>query len=230
MLIFICLLSLFLIACIVYVYLQLKKLSKARKSLHSANKQLHNLNIELSRHNDKFKSINSELHEANILKETYISHFLDICSVYINKLEKFQNSLNKRAMERNLDELYKMLKSKEMINNELKELYEMFDNIFLHLYPDFGEQCNELQIKEERIELKQNEMLTPELRIFALIRLGITDSSKIAGFLHYSPTTIYNYRTRARNKAAGQRDQFENMVMKIGVISKQEFVLERILN
>ena len=87
-----------------------------------------------------------------------------------------------------------MLKSKEMINNELKELFEMFDNIFLHLYPDFVEQFNELLIKEERIELKPNEMLTPELRIFALIRLGITDSSKIAGFLHYSPTTIYTYK------------------------------------
>ncbi|NDW11045.1 DUF6377 domain-containing protein [Dysgonomonas sp. 520] len=214
------LLSIFLIIAITYVYLQLRKLAKARYSLSDANKQLHKLNRNLKESNIKMNEINEELSEANLLKETYISQFLDICSMYINKLENYQNVLNKKAKEGKLDELYKMLKSKDMVENELKELYEMFDNIFLHLYPNFVDKFNDLLQENERIELKSTELLNPELRIFALIRLGITDSSKIAGFLHYSATTIYNYRTRVRNKSAVPREEFENMVMKIGVITR----------
>lgn len=212
------LLSLFLAIAIIYVYIQLRKLAKVRKSLSEANRQLKDLNIDLQNNNRQMAEINRELSEANLLKETYISQFLDICSMYINKLEKYQNSLNRKAMERKLEELYGMLKSKDMIEAELKDLYEMFDNIFLHLYPDFVEEFNALLIEEERFELKQNEFLNPELRIFALIRLGITDSSRIAGFLRYSATTIYNYRTRVRNKSAVPREEFENRVMKIGLI------------
>jgi cell division protein FtsL len=212
-------LSLFLIVAVVYVYIQLRKLAKARRSQSDANRQLHDLNKKLQESNLKMNEINKELSEANLLKETYISQFLDICSMYINKLEKYQNTLNKKAMERKLDELYKILKSKDMIDNEWKELNEMFDNMFLHLYPNFVEEFNALLQESERIELKPTELLNPELRIFALIRLGITDSSKIAGFLHYSATTIYNYRTRVRNKSAVPREEFENHVMKIGIIS-----------
>mgnify|MGYP006949411756 CR=1 FL=1 len=108
-----------------------------------------------------------------------------------------------------------------MINNELKELYENFDNIFLHLYPNFVEEFNSLLLDEEKFVLKPNELLNVELRIFALIRLGITDSSKIASFLHYSANTIYSYRTRVRNKAAVPRDDFENRVMKISSVKKK---------
>ncbi len=108
-----------------------------------------------------------------------------------------------------------------MIDQELKELYKLFDNIFLHLYPNFVEEFNSLLLEEEQFNLKPNELLNVELRIFALIRLGITDSSRIANFLHYSVNTIYNYRTRVRNKAAvPPRDKFESLVRKIGVIQK----------
>ncbi|MDD3077650.1 MAG: DUF6377 domain-containing protein [Paludibacter sp.] len=214
------LLSVFLIIAVIYVYVQLRRLAKARRSLSDANKQLQELNADLQNSNLKMSEINKELSEANLLKETYISQFLDICSMYINKLEKYQSSLNKKAMERKLDDLYRMLRSKDMIEAELKELYEMFDNIFLHLYPTFVEDFNDLLLQKERFELKSNELLNPELRIFALIRLGISDSSKIADFLHYSATTIYNYRTRVRNKAAVPRADFEKLVMKIGVISR----------
>ncbi|MGI5975977.1 MAG: DUF6377 domain-containing protein [Paludibacter sp.] len=220
MLICIGLLSLLLVVAIIYVYIQLRKLAKARHSLSEANKQLHDLNGDLQESNHKMTEINKELSEANLLKESYISQFLDTCSMYIDKLEKYQNTLNRKAMDRKMDDLYKMLKSKDMIENEVKELYEIFDNIFLHLYPNFVEEFNSLLLEEEQIQLKPNELLPPELRIFALIRLGITDSSKIASFLRYSTTTIYNYRTRVRNKSAVPRDEFEDYVMKIGVISK----------
>ena len=215
MVVCISLLSLFLIATLTYVYFQFQKLAKARKSLSFANKQLHELNQDLKKNNEETTSLNRELKEANLLKETYISQFLNICSMYINKLEKYQNTLNKKAMERKLDDLYAMLKSKDMIEVELKNLYDIFDNVFIHLYPNFVEKFNELLREDERIELKSAELLNPELRIFALIRLGITDNSQIADFLHYSATTIYNYKTRVRNRAAVPREEFENLVMKI---------------
>ncbi|GAB1414687.1 DUF6377 domain-containing protein [Paludibacter sp.] len=220
MLICIGLLSFFLVIAIIYVYIQLNKLAKARQSLYTVNEQLHFVNNHLQESNIKMLEINKELYETNLLKETYISQFLDICSIYINKLEKFQNTLNKKAMEHKLEELYKLLKSKDMIEGELKELYDLFDNIFLHLYPNFVEEFNNLLLEDERVIIKPTEILTPELRIFALIRLGISDSSKIASFLRYSPTTIYNYRTRVRNKSAVPREEFENYVMRIGLISK----------
>lgn len=219
LLLMISILSVFLIIAIIYVYNQMKRLAKIRKELYQTNIKLKELNTDLQISNSRILGINLELSNANKIKETYIGHFLDLCSTYISKLERYQNTLNKKAVEKKLDELYRMLKSSEMIDNELKELFENFDNIFLHLYPNFVEEFNSLLIQEERFELKQNELLNTELRIFALIRLGITDSSKIASFLHYSANTIYNYRTRVRNKAAVPREEFESLVSQIGTIS-----------
>ena len=203
------------------------KITRIRKELYHTNLRLNELNEDLQRTvdqlndtNKKMSDINDELSESNEIKETYIGHFLDLCSTYIDKLEKYRSTLNKKAVERKLEELFRMLKSHEMIDQELKELYSLFDNIFLHLYPNFVEEFNSLLVEEERFNLKPDELLNTELRIFALIRLGITDSSRIANFLRYSANTIYNYRTRVRNKAAVPRDKFESFVMKIGVIQK----------
>ena len=103
-----------------------------------------------------------------------------------------------------------------LIEEELKEFYANFDKTILQLFPTFVEDFNTLLAEGEQIYPKVNERMSTELRIFALIRLGITDSVKIAQFLRYSVTTIYNYRTKVRNKAAGDRDQLEQEVMKIG--------------
>ncbi|OJV35418.1 MAG: hypothetical protein BGO33_12250 [Bacteroidia bacterium 43-41] len=226
-LILVSLLSLFLIIAVIYVYRQMKKIARIRKELYQTNLKLNELNEDLqltvdqlNKTNKKLSDVNDELSESNEIKETYIGHFLDLCSTYINKLEKYQNALNKKAVERKIDELFRMLKSHDMIEREVRELYSLFDNIFLHLYPNFVEEFNSLLIEEERFNLKPDELLNTELRIFALIRLGITDSSRIANFLRYSANTIYNYRTRVRNKAAVPRDKFESSVMKIGAIQK----------
>lgn len=225
-LILVSILSIFLMVAIIYVYKQMKRVGRIRKELYHANVKLNELNTDLHSTinqlndvNKELSNVNAELSKANQIKEVYIGHFLDLCSTYINKLEKYRATLNKKAMEKKLDELYKILKSREMIDSELKELYENFDNIFLHLYPNFVEEFNSLLLKDEHFILKPNELLNVELRIFALIRLGITDSSKIANFLHYSANTIYSYRTRVRNKAAVPRGEFENLVMKIGIIT-----------
>jgi hypothetical protein len=226
-LILLSILSIFLIIAVIYVYKQMKRVTRIRRELYYTNVKLKELNLDLQSTvnqlndvNKELSDVNSKLSEANQIKEAYIGQFLDLCSTYINKLEKYQNTLNKKAVEKKLDELYKMLKSREMIDNELKELYENFDNIFLHLYPNFVENFNSLLVKEEQFILKSNELLNVELRIFALIRLGITDSSRIANFLHYSANTIYSYRTRVRNKAAVPREEFESMVMKIGALKR----------
>lgn len=204
----------------------MKRIARIRLQLYHTNLKLKSLNDNLQRSNEKLSKlnrklscVNSELSDANQLKEAYISHFLDVCSSYISKLKKFQSELNKKAVEKKLNELYKILKSNEMIDQELKELYENFDNIFLHLYPNFIRDFNKLLVDSARFDINATE-LTIELRIFALIRLGITDSSRIASFLHYSANTIYNYRARMRNKASVPREDFEYLVRRIGIISE----------
>lgn len=213
------LLSLFLIVAVIYVYIQMKKVSRIRSELFETSQKLAELNKDITETNQQLQEKNSQLSESNHVKEEYIAHFFSLCSAYINKLENYRIILNKKATAKQFDEIYKILKSTTLVDNELEELYKNFDIIFLNLYPTFVKDFNALLIPEEQIVLKQNELLNTELRIFALIRLGITDSVKIAAFLRYSLSTIYNYRTRARNKAAVSRNDFEEMVMKIGSIA-----------
>jgi len=213
------LLSLFLIVAVIYVYKQMKKVSRIRGELYETSQKLAELNKDITETNSQLQERNAQLSESNHIKEEYIAHFFSLCSAYINKLENYRIILNKKATAKQFDEIYKMLKSTTLVDNELEELYKNFDIIFLNLYPTFVKDFNDLLIKEEQIVLKQGELLNTELRIFALIRLGITDSVKIAAFLRYSLSTIYNYRTRARNKAAVSRNDFEEMVIKIGLIS-----------
>ncbi|MDY0986857.1 hypothetical protein BSF41_01650 [Flavobacterium sp. ACN2] len=210
------LLSLFLIVAVIYVYVQMKKVSRIKSELFETSQKLAELNKDITETNSQLQESNLQLSESNLVKEEYIAHFFNLCSTYINKLENYRIILNKKATAKQFDEIYKILKSTTLVDNELEELYKNFDIIFLNLYPTFVKDFNALLIPEEQIVLKQNELLNTELRIFALIRLGITDSVKIAAFLRYSLSTIYNYRTRARNKAAVSRNDFEEMVMKIG--------------
>lgn len=215
-LVLISILSFFLILAIIYVYKQMKKVSRIKEELHATGEKLSDLNQEIVKANQELENRNLQLSESNHIKEEYIAHFFDLCSTYINKLENYRKTLNKKATEKQLDELFKMLKSNTIVETELEELYLNFDTIFLNLYPTFVKDFNSLLIKEEQVFLKPNELLNTELRIFALIRLGINDSVKIAAFLRYSLSTIYNYRTKARNKAAVSRDEFEILVSKIG--------------
>lgn len=210
------LLSLFLILAVVYVRKQMKRIEQARQEVENANNRLKELNEELQRSNNMLKEANRSIAENSYLKEAYIGRYMDQCSVYIEKIDEYRHLLSRLAASGNVQELYKTLKSPKFIEKELKEFYAGFDDTFLQLFPTFAEDFNALLVPEERIVLKQGERMNTELRIFALIRLGITDSVKIARFLHYSVTTIYNYRTRVRNKAAGNRDELEKLVANIG--------------
>lgn len=209
-------LSLFLIAISIYVLSQKNRISKIKAQLANANENLKQLIKDLNSINKDLNTRNEDLKDANLIKEEYIAHFFDLCSEYIDKMEEYRKHLNSLAKNKKFVQLYQELDSNSNIEDELDKLHERFDQIFLSLYPNFIENFNDLLKPEEKIKLKSGEILNTELRIFALIRLGITDSIKIAGFLRYSLSTIYNYRTKTRNKAAVPRDEFEDYVAKIG--------------
>ena len=217
-LISISLLSLFLLVAIFFVYKQMKKVAAARREVLNTNVLLQQLNEELHDSNRQLKEMNHTLTEANYIKEEYIGRYMDQCSTYLDKMDLYRRSLNKIASAGKVEELYKAIKSSQFLDVELKEFYANFDMTFLQMFPNFVEDFNALL--SEPLLPKPGELLNTELRIFALIRLGITDSTKIAQFLRYSVTTIYNYRTRVRNKALGEREEFESRVMKIGKVDE----------
>jgi hypothetical protein len=169
----------------------------------------------LSETNRRMHDINKKLEETGKIKDMYIARYLDRCAGYLNKLDTYRHSLVKFAMASRVDELFKAIKSDEFISEERRNFYNEFDKSFLDLFPDFVSAFNELLVEEARIYPKPGELLTTELRIFALIRLGVTDSNRIAGFLGYSLTTIYNYRSKMRNRALGSKEQFEQNVMNL---------------
>lgn len=213
-------LVLVLLGLLFLLFRQMKKLSKAKSDLSSANDKLSELNVELNTFNEKLNLSNNTLSEANYLKEIYIGRYMDQCSDYLGKLDEYQRKLNVLATTGKLNDLVSAVKSKEYIENELKEFYANFDKTFLQLFPNFIHDFNTLLIPTDTIQPKEGEQLNTELRIFALIRLGIKDSAKIAVFLRYSISTIYNYRSQLKNKSAGPRDEFEEKVMQIGTSNK----------
>lgn len=210
-------LTILLAIAVFFVVRQMNKLAVARKNLSIANEKLNTLNHRLSAINIELKDANRTLSESNLIKEEYIGRYIDQCSEYIDKLDEYRRLLNKTATAGKMDDLLTILKSKQFIEDELKEFYNNFDNTFLQLFPVFVEEFNKLQIDDEYLQLKPGQLLNTELRIYALIRLGISDSVKISHFLRCSLSTIYNYRTKIRNKAVGNRDEFEMKVMQIGL-------------
>lgn len=210
------LLSVFLVILIFYLRKQMRIITASRKELADANTRLNNLNNELKAFNDKLSEANRAIAENSHLKEVYIARYMDQCMNYIDKLDSYRKSLMKMINAGKINDVKNALKSDVVANDELKAFYENFDNTFLKIFPSFVEDFNNLLLPEEKIIPKKDGALTTELRIYALVRLGITDSDKIAKFLRYSLTTIYNYRTKMRNKAKGDRNSFESDVMRIG--------------
>ena len=176
-------------------------------------------NIKRSQANAKLKEYVNLLKESNNIKESYIGRYIDMCSHYIGGLERYRSQLRKSARTGGFAEVSEKLKSNEFIDRELDNFYAQFDATFLDLFPDFVEQLNALLQPDRQIECKSKDgILTTELRVVALIRLGVTDSVKIAEFLRRSVSTIYNYRVKLRNSALSGREEFESRIMKIGMI------------
>ena len=164
------------------------------------------------------KVLQTRLQGANHVKEVYISQFLSLCSIYMDKLNQFCKIANRKISAGKVDELHKMTKSGKFIEEQSEEFYEVFDNAFLHIYPNFVEDVNKLLRPEEKIVLQEGERLNTDLRILAFMRLGIEESPRIAQMLNYSVNTIYTYRNKLKNRAI-DRDNFEKQIMNISSIS-----------
>lgn len=210
-------LALVLLGLYLYVRRKRRQLAAARNELKEANQELVSLNEQLSDKNDKLLTTNALLSDANRVKDEYIGKFLSICSEYIDKLDNYRIKVNRKLKANQYADLLRMTGSEQLKEDELKELFDNFDAVFLRLFPTFVDEFNSLLRPEEHIVPSGKSRLNTDLRIFALIRLGIDESSKIAEFLHYSPNSIYAYRARIKNKAAGNRDDFEQRVKEIGI-------------
>ena len=211
------LLSLFTILLLGYVTKKRRQLAVAHDELAQSNQQLSRLNAQLKETNEQLAMSNLRLHDSNRVKDEYITKFLKLCSEYIDKLDNYRIKINRKAKANQFDDIRKMTSSQQMKEDEVKELFDNFDAVFLHLFPNFLSEFNALLKPEEQIVLPEENHLTTDLRIFALIRLGIDESSRIADFLRYSPNSIYNYRARIKNKAIGDREDFERRVKEIGI-------------
>ncbi len=156
-----------------------------------------------------------ELQDANQTKDVYISQFLSLCSIYMDKLKQFGKVVNRKISAGQVDDLYKLTKSGKFVEEQSADFYKVFDDAFLHIYPNFVESVNSLLRPEERIVLADDEQLNSDLRILAFMRLGIDDTTRVAQILNFSVNTIYAYRNRLRNRAIN-RATFESDIMAIG--------------
>jgi hypothetical protein len=158
--------------------------------------------------------LNEALSATNLTRERYVSLFLDLCAAYIHKLNNFQNLVKRKVMAKQAEDLLKMVNATRLSEVDAKEFFLHFDTAFLTLYPDFIRSFNALLREDAQIKLERGDKLNTELRIYALIRLGVKDSSTIATLLFYSPQTIYNYRSAVKNRAK-DKERFEEDVMEL---------------
>lgn len=162
----------------------------------------------------QMRQLQQHLQRTNRIKEEYITQFLNLCSIYMDKLNQLCRIANRKISSGQVEELYKLTKSGKFIENQSKEFYDVFDNAFIHIYPGFVDSVNALLQPDKQIVVAPGEILNTDLRILAFMRLGIDDSARIAQILNYSINTIYTYRNKLKNRAIN-RDTFENDVMHI---------------
>ena len=194
-----------LVGALAVIGIQMRMMSRARRNLAKMNRQLSDLNRTPN--------------EANVVKEKYIGYFMNQCALYINKLYAYRKDVSHKLRSGQIDRLYK-ISSKEQ-EREFDELYAEFDEAFLKLYPSFVREFNDLLKPEERYETAEGRLNT-ELRIFALMRLGITNVNQVAEFLRCSLQTVYNYKSKIKSKALPGIAHFEEEVRKLGQETFQE--------
>ena len=207
-------LSLMLIGLVLLLRRQMKKLSITQRALRDKNAELYKLNDVLSKTNDALSESNDSLSEASRIKDMYIAQFMTECSTYIDKMELYRKQLRKVATTGSKTELLDILKSPTFIEKEVDAFFATFDATFLSLFPNFVHDFNQLLLPESQVVNKKDKRLNTELRICALIRLGISDNERLAAFLRCSKATIYSYRSRTRLKSL-QPDLFEEQLMNL---------------
>ena len=206
-----------LVLLLLYVSRKRRQLALIRNELSARNNDLSEANQLLSEINEQLRQAIIHLNDSNRVKDEYIAKFLSLCSNYIDKLDIYRIKINRKLKAGQQSDVLRMTSSDQLKEDELKELFDHFDTIFLRLFPTFVEDFNALLKPGEAIIPPEKHHLNTDLRIFALIRLGIEESSKIAEFLRYSPNSIYAYRARIKSKAVGNREEFEKQVKEIGI-------------
>ena len=185
---------------------------------HAAGLKIIEMNKMLASHSEEIESVNTQMKEANRIKEEYIGRFLELSSQLISDSEQRLKQLNRLARERKLEELYAELKTMEPVNKGIRKFHSHFDTAFLNIYPNFISEVNNLLNPECRFDVEQDgtpvKHLSTELRVLALIRLDITDNQEIADILRSSITTIYTYRSKIKARAIN-KESFEDDVRKI---------------
>lgn len=189
-----------------------KQLSAANQQMHEANEKLQVALQEVKRTNEELQNTYSQLRMTDKVKEEYIARYLNRCRMYLDQLAEFRSATLRLIKNRHFEELANQLKRDLNAKAEQTQFYEDFDAAFLTLFPDFVASFNALLQPEHQLSVKKNGLLNTELRIYALIRLGIHDTTRIAHFLDYSTATVYNYRSKIRNKAICSPEDFESLV------------------
>lgn len=162
----------------------------------------------------KLKQMRHNLSNAAATREMYIAQFLSLCSMYMDRLQEFTNYVKRKISAGRFDEVTRMVQSDKFMHEQSEAFFQVFDDAFLHLYPDFVNQVNKLLLPDQQIQIKEGEQLNTDLRILAFMRMGIDDSGRIAHILNYSVNTIYVYRNKLRNRAIN-RDTFEQDILSI---------------
>ena len=193
---------------------QKNKLKKNKQEIEEQNKKQIEMNDQLSEMNNQLTELNQQLIETNIKRETYLRLFMDISAAYISKLADYRKLVSRKIKANQAADLLKSLNTHKLEEEETQMFYNRFDKAFMELYPGFVTELNKLLLPESQLEVPTTHTLTTETRIYALMRLGVTDSQEIATLLHYSTQTIYNYKSGMRAKAIN-RDTFESDVNRL---------------
>ena len=199
-----------------------KELNDSNKALKYSNKDLKDSNNELKDSNKALRNSNDELENTNTKRELMANAFIMLCYQYIERLESQRKLVIRKIRANQQNELLSTLSSSKLSTEENQNFLSQFDKIFLSLYPSFVNELNSLLIPEAQIELKEDNKLTPSLRVAALVRLGVTESPKIAGILSYSLQTIYNYRSTLKNSAIDKENFEENLQKLCSVYPKSK--------
>lgn len=190
------------------------ELKDSNKALKDSNNELKDSNNELKDSNKALRNSNDELENTNTKRELMANAFIMLCYQYIERLDSQRKLVIRKIKANQQNELLSILSSSKRGTEESQNFFSQFDKIFLSLYPSFVNELNSLLIPEAQIELKEDNELTPSLRVAALVRLGVTESPKIAGILSYSLQTIYNYRSTLKNSAI-DKEHFEENLQKL---------------
>ena len=198
------------------------ELKDSNKALKDSNNELKGSNDELKDSNKALRDANDELENTNAKRELMANAFIMLCYQYIERLESQRKLVIRKIRANQQNELLSILSSSKLSTEENQNFLSQFDKIFLSLYPSFVNELNSLLIPEAQIELKEDNKLTPSLRVAALVRLGVTESPKIAGILSYSLQTIYNYRSTLKNSAIDKENFEENLQKLCSVYPKSK--------